>query len=235
MRQLGGSIPVEEIRQLAREADQGLLRDTIGILEPDWQDPSLLPGWTRAHVATHLARSADAMRRLTEASLAGGTPEPTGPEEKFDALERGAERSGLELQIDLDTSATALAATWATVTDWHRPIRFLGRTRPLAMLPVARLHEVFIHHVDLDCGFTPGQVPPEAAAWVLSWVYSWVWDLDRPAVQVESASGLGGTVGRGPVDDLVHADDAALWAWLSGRAPLVADDGVEREPFPLLA
>jgi len=234
MRQLGGSIPVEEIQRLAREAIQGLLRDTIGILEDDWQGPSLLPGWTRAHVATHLARSADTMRTLTEASLAGETPALPGADERFVALERGAERSGLELQIDLDTSATALAATWHAVTDWHRPIRFLGRTRPLASLPVARLHEVFIHHVDLDCGFAPDQVPPEAATRLLSWVYGWVHDLDVPAVRVESASGLSGTVGRGPVEGVARADDSLLWAWLSGRAPLVADDGSVREPFPLL-
>lgn len=234
MRQLGGSIPVEEIQRLAREANQGLLRDTIGILEEDWKGPSLLPGWTRAHVATHLARSADGMRALTEASLSGEAPDLPGPEERFIALERGAERTGLELQIDLDTSATTLAATWHTVTDWHRPIRFLGRTRPLATLPVARLHEVFIHHVDLDCGFTPAQVPPEAASWLLSWVYGWVHDLDVPAVRVESESGIAATVGRGPVEDEVRAEDGPLWAWLSGRAPLLAEDGRVREPFPLL-
>ncbi|MEN0070761.1 MAG: maleylpyruvate isomerase family mycothiol-dependent enzyme [Propionicimonas sp.] len=233
MQQLGGSIPVEEIQLLAREADQGLLRDTIGILEQDWQGPSLLPGWTRAHVATHLARSADGMRILTEASLSGEAPGLPGPDERFSALERGAERSGLELQIDLDTSASALTATRNTVTDWHRPIRFLGRTRPLSTLPVARLHEVFIHHVDLDCGFTPDQVPPEAAGWLLSWVFGWVHDLDVPAVAVHSESGLDATVGRGPVEDEVNAEDGPLWAWLSGRAPLVTGDAT-RAPFPLL-
>jgi len=234
MRQLGGSIPVDEIQRLTREANQGLLRDTMGILEDAWQGPSLLPGWTRAHVATHLARGADAMRLLTEASLAGELPALPGTDERFVALERGAERSGLDLQIDLDTSATALAATWHSVADWHRPIRFLGRTRPLATLPVARLHEVYIHHVDLDCGFAADQVPMEAGVWLLSWVYGWVHDLDVPAVRVESTSGLSGTVGRGPVEGLARAHDSLLWAWLSGRAPLVAEDGSVREPFPLL-
>ncbi len=234
MRQLGGSIPVKEIRHLAREADQSLLRDTMDIREEDWQGPSLLPGWTRAHVATHLARSADEMRRLTEAWLAGVETDEPSAEERFTTLERGAERTGLELQIDLDTAATSLTTLWNSVSDWHRPVRLLGRTRPLATLPVARLHEVVVHHVDLDCGFSPSRVPPAAASWLLSWVHSRVRDLDRPAVRLESSSGLSGTVGRGEAREVLHGTDADLWAWLSGRAPLVAPDGSLREPLPLL-
>ena len=234
MRQLGGSIPVEEIRHLTREANQGLLRDTMDIREPDWHGPSLLPGWTRAHVATHLARSADAMRQLTEAWLAGEDVLELPEAERFQALERGSERTGLELQIDLDTSATALAATWNTVTDWHRPVRLLGRARPLATLPVARLHEVFVHHVDLDCGFTPDQVPAAATPWLLSWVHNRVRDLDRPAVRVESETGRTGMVGRGEVVEVVRGTEAELWAWLSGRGPATAADGSRRAPLPLL-
>lgn len=235
MMQLGGSIPVKEIRQFARDANQSLLRDTMTILDEDWRGPSLLPGWTRAHVATHLARSADALRHLTEAWLAGEEAPQAPWEERFTALERGAERSGVELQIDLDTSASALTATWNTVTDWHRPIRLLGRARPLGSLPVARLHEVFVHHVDLDCGFTPDQVPPGAAAWLLSWVHGRVRDVDRPAIRVESTSGLTGTVGRGEAGEVVHGSDSQLWAWLSGRAPLTGADGSERPALQLLA
>ncbi len=235
MRQLGGSIPVEEIRHLSREANQSLLRDTMDIREEDWHGPSLLPGWTRAHVATHLARSADGLRLVTEAWLAGEEASEPSADERFQALERGSERSGLELQIDLDTSATALTTTWNQVTDWHRPVRLLGRTRPLATLPVARLHEVIVHHLDLDCGFTPDQVPTAAAPWLLSWAHSRVRDLDRPAIRLESESGLTGVVGRGEVTATVTGSDARLWAWLSGRAPLFGPDGSERSPLPLLA
>lgn len=234
MRQLGGSIPVKEIRHLAREADQSLLRDTIGIREEEWQGPSLLPGWTRAHVATHLARNADELRRQTEAWLAGLEVDDPTPEERFTALERGAERTGLELQIDLDTSASALTTLWNGVTDWLRPVRLLGRTRPLATLTVARLHEVFVHHVDLDCGFTADRVPPAAASWLLSWVHARVRDIDLPAVQLESTSGLSGTVGRGEVTEVLRGTDAELWAWLSGRTLLRAPDGSRRDPLPLL-
>ena len=50
-------------------ATQSLLRDTIDLDEEQWHAPSLLPGWSRAHVATHIARNADALRRVLSATL----------------------------------------------------------------------------------------------------------------------------------------------------------------------
>ena len=55
------------LRQLSDEIDQATQRllDTARIItEPDLRAPSLLPGWTRAHVLAHLARNADAMRTV---------------------------------------------------------------------------------------------------------------------------------------------------------------------------
>lgn len=230
-----GSIPVEGIQQLTREADQALLRDTIGILESDWHGPSLLPGWSRAHVASHLARGADRLRLVTEHSIAGEDAAESSAEQRFEELERGAERNGLQLQIDLDTSASALTATWNAVTDWHRPVRFLGRTRPLAVLPLVRLHEICVHHLDLDCGFTADQVPPEAAAPLLRWVAARVTDDDLPAIAIEADSGFAETIGHGDVTAVVRDSDARLWAWLTGRAALADVDGRSLPQLPLLA
>lgn len=230
-----GSIPVAGIQQLIRDADQALLRDTIGILESDWHAPSLLPGWTRAHVATHLARGADRLRRVTETSLSGTNVREVPVTDRLEELEWGADRNGLELQIDLDTSASALTATWNAVTDWHRPVRFLGRTRPLAILPVIRLHEISVHHLDLDCGFTADRLPAEAAVPLLGWVTDRVRDIDLPAIAIEAASGFTDTIGRGPITATAQAGDSRLWAWLSGRAALAAPDGSELPRLPLLA
>ncbi len=226
---------MDEIRLLVRDANQSLLHDTIGIPDDQWHGPSLLPGWTRAHVATHLARNADALRRRTEAAVSGTElVEPT-PDERFEALERGADRPALSLQIDLDTSATALAEVWRDHTDWHRPIPFLGRTRPLSVLPLARLHELCVHHLDLDTGFTPDQVQPEAAGWLLAWVYERLGDARLPAAELQAESGQTGTIGKGEPETVIRASDAALWGWLTGRATLVDADGIAHEKLPLLA
>lgn len=230
-----GPTRVAAFQQWIRDADQALLRDTISILETDWHSPSLLPGWTRAHVATHLARGADRLRSVTEISFTGARVQEFSVTDRLEELELGADRTGLELQIDLDTSASALTATWNAVTDWHRPVRFLGRTRPLAILPVIRLHEISVHHLDLACGFTARQLPPETAASLLRWVADRVKDLDLPAVAIEATSGFSTIIGRGPVTATAEADDASLWAWLSGRAPLTASDGRDLAVLPLLA
>src|ERR1700693_1767896 len=46
------------------EPPQRLLAAARVLPELDLRAPSLLPGWTRAHVLAHLARNADAMRGL---------------------------------------------------------------------------------------------------------------------------------------------------------------------------
>ncbi|MEA4942985.1 MAG: maleylpyruvate isomerase family mycothiol-dependent enzyme [Propionicimonas sp.] len=235
MTQLGGSLASEEVRLLERDANQLLLHDTIGIPEEVWRGQSLLPGWSRAHVATHVARNADRLRRLTESAISAERPAEPGPEERFEALERGAERSALELQIDLDTSAAALEAVWHDQTDWHRPINFLGRVRPLSWLPVARLHELCVHHLDLDIGFTADQINPETAHWLLTWVCQRLGSQAAPALAIQSDSGQHAVLGQGEPTMTVRGSDAGLWAWLAGRAPLVDPDGIELLPRPLLA
>ncbi|NLE18275.1 MAG: maleylpyruvate isomerase, partial [Propioniciclava sp.] len=51
---------VEPVLRRIALATQALLRSTVGVEEAAWHEPSLLPGWSRAHVATHICRNADA-------------------------------------------------------------------------------------------------------------------------------------------------------------------------------
>jgi len=53
-----------ELSDQIDQATQRLLDAARVITEPDLRAPSLLPGWTRAHVVAHVARNADAMRNL---------------------------------------------------------------------------------------------------------------------------------------------------------------------------
>lgn len=45
-------------------ATEHLLTTTATLSDADMHDPSLLPGWSRGHVLTHLARNADGGTRL---------------------------------------------------------------------------------------------------------------------------------------------------------------------------
>ncbi len=235
MSQYSGAVPVEGLHRWKPEATQRLLGYTIGISDEDWHRPSPLPGWTRAHLATHLARNADYLRLIAEAALAG-LPQPAPPSaaERHAELESGADRTGLELQIDLDTSAGALQQAIERIGDWSVPVRLRRRTWPLAVLPLARLHEVCLHHLDLDCNFSPDAVDPAAAAWLLRWVLDLLDDADLPSLRLESDS-LVAELGKGGEPRTVSGSDARLWAWLSGRLPPASVSGADGLQPALLA
>lgn len=201
-------------------ATQSLLRDTLALDEDDWRVPSLLPGWTRAHVATHVARNADALRRLIAAARVG---DPTllypSANQKFSEIERGAERSGLELHVDLDTSAGELARLCDRVEDWMVPVRLPDGEFPLSIVVLIRLQELTLHHLDLDSGFSWADVQPVPARWLLEWMLVLLRDDDSlPAVDVASDSGLTASLGGVGERRSVSGPDAALWAWLTGRS-----------------
>jgi len=60
-----------ELSDQIDQATQRLLGTARIVTEPDLRAPSLLPGWTRAHVLAHLCRSADAMRNLLVGARSG--------------------------------------------------------------------------------------------------------------------------------------------------------------------
>src|SRR5829696_8435613 len=94
---------LETVRFMVAQATQRLLGDTITVSDEDWRRPSRLPNWTRAHVATHLARQADAIRRLTEWARTGERRDMySSADQRESEIEAGAGRTGLELQVDLD-------------------------------------------------------------------------------------------------------------------------------------
>ncbi len=229
--------PRSEIRKIKLEATQRLLGDTIALSERAWQEPCRLPGWTRAHVATHLARSADAFVRSIDSVLTGRrAPMYDSDEDRDLALERGSERSGLDLQIDLDTSAGNLSERFdvldsvpGRLTIEFSPGCFLRSD----LLPLARLYEVVIHHVDLDCGFDVTQINPVTARWLLEWT---VLSYQAPygmAVRLVSDSGFTAVIGASNSETVITGPDAVLLGWLTGR--LNAAEALDLPAQPQLA
>lgn len=220
--------PLETLRKRVQEATQRLLGETIGISDGDWNRPSLLPGWSRAQVAAHLAANADALAALITAAAAGDVVALYPDErERTAGIERGSSMTGLELQISLDTSAGRLERAMDAVADWSAPVELLGRQLTLAQVPMARLSEVVVHHLDLDCGFDVGRIDPASAGWLLRWAVSLAEDSGLPAVRLESTSGLTGELGPDGDRRTVTGTDAALWGWLIGRTNADEVDGAD--------
>ena len=229
-----GPVPVTDVHVWKTEATQRLLGYTITLTEDAWHQPSLLPGWSRAHVATHLARNADHLAAVI-AAVSTGRPQPPQPglEEAREQLESGADRTGLELQIDLDASAGALQNVIETVSDWSVEVSIDGVRLPLDTVPMDRLHEVILHTLDLDVGFTPDDVDPGAAAWLLRWALFRLRNATLPTLELVTAS-VNDVVGDGDDRLRIHGTDARVWAWLTGRGDPDIVDGAESVRMPLL-
>jgi maleylpyruvate isomerase len=153
-------------RQLSDQIDdatQRLLGTARVIPDSELRAPSLLPGWTRAHVLTHLARGADAMRNLLVGVRTGqGRPAYASAEARGADIAQGARRPAGELMDDLAASAMALRTVARQLPGdaWPAEVSILGSAPfPAAQLLTRRLVEVELHHCDLGAGYEPGAWP----------------------------------------------------------------------------
>ena len=77
--------------------------------------PSRLPGWSRGHVVTHLARNADGLRRMLEGAIAGTVTAmyEGGAASRAADIEAGADRPASVLRDDAISAAAAVDVVWA--------------------------------------------------------------------------------------------------------------------------
>jgi maleylpyruvate isomerase len=222
---------LETLRGLVRTATQRLLGDTILVTDDQWRAPSRLPEWTRGHVATHIARHADAIGRLAQWARTGERQNMyASPEQRVSEIEAGAGRSGLDLQIDLDTSAGGLSSAFDALDAagaWDAVVEMRGGLQlPARLLPLPRLLEVVIHHVDLDIGYEITDIDTQTAEWLLEWCAFRLQNRDDfPELQLTSDSGLTLTLGSVGEPIAVTGSSANLLGWLMSRTDTSAVTG----------
>jgi maleylpyruvate isomerase len=145
------------------DATQRLLGTARVIDERQLREPSLLPGWTRAHVLAHLARGADALRNLLIGARAGQQRPAYPSREARDAgIEQGARQRTKELAADVADSAMAFRTVALRLPGeaWQFEVHVLGSAPfPAQQLLTRRLVEVELHHCDLGTGYGPADWP----------------------------------------------------------------------------
>jgi len=194
--------------------------------------PSLLPGWTRGHVLTHVARNADSMvNLLTWARTGVVTPQYPSREKRNADIEAGADRTWEVLIADVRDSAArfATAADALDADTWAGHLDLPNGPTPVALLSWRRLREVEVHHVDLGAAYTPAEWPESFAHRLLHDVAGGLDDISltlRP-----DALGHPVSVGDGGPPD-VHGPAYALAAWLAGRSPGTGLKVVPEGPLP---
>src|SRR6202453_1526412 len=122
---MGSVTPDGYLLQL-RSATADLIGAIGGLSDADVRAPSPLPGWTRGHVLTHLARNAEGGTRLL---IWARTGVPGYEYESLDAraaaIEAGAGRPAQVLVDDVRQAAAAFdqAATDMPAEAWQRVVR----------------------------------------------------------------------------------------------------------------
>ncbi|MEV0977746.1 maleylpyruvate isomerase family mycothiol-dependent enzyme [Streptomyces sp. NPDC049915] len=200
-----------------------LLATAAALSDEEVRAPSLLPGWTRAHVLTHLARSADSRSRLLTSARTGiDLPQYADEAQREREIEEGAGRSAAVLLNDMDT---ALHRFLTAVADhphdaWDVPVRWLGGgLRPVRGTVGSMLREVEVHHTDLATGHGPADWPALFVARELETTVGKLrGDRDAPSMTLCADEDrvvrvVGG--GQGP---RVTGPAAELLGWLTGRS-----------------
>lgn len=222
------------------EATDRLLAGVDRLAEGDVRGPSLLPGWTRAHVLTHIARNADGLAILAGNARTGADSPmyPGRPDQREVDIEAGSGRGLGDLRLDLADSADRLMAAFADFPEeaLHREVRLRsGATAYGWEIPAIRIREVEIHHVDLDAGYTPDDWSPAFAARTLDQLSPFFRDnRDCPVGVLAATDGDGRweVAASGPT---LAGSRAALVGWLVGRTSgegLVLDPPGDLPPAP---
>lgn len=211
--------------------------------------PSLLPGWTRAHVLTHIARNADAMVNLLKWAKTGTeTPAYVSREQRDADIEAGSHRTPDEIRADVIASSDRLADAVRVMPKdkWKALVRGpQGTELPVYGVIWGRAREVWIHAVDLDVGASFEDMPVPMLAVLIDDVGARLGTLPGcPEMTLEdSDSGRSVHVGPGPdgpdgpARDLgtVRGPGHELAAWLLGRSKgkaLRTSDGARPGPLP---
>ena len=147
------------------DTETARLLATVDRLGPeDLARPTLCPGWSVAHVLTHLARNADALLNLVRWAADGRERTAYPSDLVRDAqIEDGALRGLDEIVADLRFTAERFRREAEVLTGPAGEAEVRSRTgTPVtgAQLVAMRLLEVVFHHVDLRSGYAFDDADP---------------------------------------------------------------------------
>lgn len=203
---------MEDVRTALRWMGEGtafFLDHLQRVTDAELREACALPGWSRAHLAAHVARNAEGLTRLLTWARTGHEqrmyPDPSQREVE---IERRAGQPAGALRADVRVTADAFrnASTGVQQSAWQtKVLDAKGRTTPAANVPWMRAREVWIHAIDLHCGARFDQVP----------------EVVTDALIAEAVTRLRGAAERDEVR-LYATDRDKMWAGTdSVRAPVV--------------
>jgi maleylpyruvate isomerase len=219
-----------QLLELLDSGTRRLIRSVDAMADDQWRQPSLLPGWTRAHVVAHLTLNAEGLSGALE-GVHEGRPVPmySSNEARDGGISDLSTKSPSALRDRFLASTTVigewveeLADNLAEITIERTPG---GRQFPASNVGTMRTREVEIHHADLALDYTAADWPPEFVVLLLD---------SRARAEhdgepfVAHATDLNRSWEFGTGGPTVSGVGSALGWWTTGRGSgdgLTSDDG----------
>ncbi|MPZ63739.1 MAG: maleylpyruvate isomerase family mycothiol-dependent enzyme [Propionibacteriales bacterium] len=221
----------DEVLAMVEDSTEQLIRALEPLTDEQAREPSLLPGWSRGHAVTHIARNADALVNLLTWAKTGEEHQMyPSPDARNADIEAGSGRTADELRADVAETHERFVAAAGELSgaEWDHEIQWSGGWHPTTVVPIMRLTEVEVHHADLGLGHTPAHWPEPFVTKVLGRVAG---DLaERSGLPPFSmhATDTGATYAlRDGSGSVISGPQTALLAWAIGRA---RGEGLTVEP-----
>jgi len=215
-------LSIEERLNLTRRGTAHYSGQLALIDNADFGRDTLLPGWTVAHLAAHVAYNANALCNLMHWAETGEeTPMYSSPQARGEEIARGATLIPDAIRNLHDHTLVRLDVAWRDATDgaWQAEVRTAqGRTVPSSETLWMRAREVWIHAVDLDVNAGFSDIPeviletlvPEIAA-------KWRGAGDGAGLVLVPEGNERIEVSPGEDTVEIHGSWAGLARWASGR------------------
>lgn len=217
---MDASIAIPHLEEMVIATTRYLGALTV-LTDEDLRAPSDLPGWSRGHVVTHLARNADAFCNLVRWAETGTeTPMYSSIQQRDADIDSGADRSAHDLRVDASASAGRFLQAMNELDVRHQdaPVSRMagGATFPARDVALLRRIEIEVHHADLDIGFSHRDWPSDFGDLLVTRIQD---DrADGPAMVLRSTDTDGlwkyGVQGQGP--EITGRSVDLAW-WVLGR------------------
>jgi maleylpyruvate isomerase len=201
------------------ESHQRLLQSLDSLTDDQCREPSALPGWTRGHVLSHLARNAESHVHVLQCAARGEVGEQYigGAKARKEGIESHANDSAESLVNAVRRSIYALEGQWAATNSegWQgHGVNSAGASIAMSDIVFLRWREVEVHHADLALAFT-------FADWNSTYVR---YELDRHVMMWRASKPMGLT----PVPKIaLQLPPNERLAWFLGRTEV---EGLPKVP-----
>jgi maleylpyruvate isomerase len=219
-----------QLLELLESSTRRLVRTVDAMTDEQWVQPSLLPGWSRAHVVAHLTLNAEGLSGALEGVHEGRTVTMYRSDEARDSDIVDLSRAAPSVLRDRFLASTTVLGEWVeeladNLADHSIERTPGGRQFPAGLVGTMRLREVEIHHADLGLDYTAADWPAEFVVQVMDFRADG--SYDGPPF-VASATDLGRSWTFGSGGPTVSGAGGALAWWATGRGTgdgLTSDDG----------